>query len=166
MKKYKVKFIIILIITMILMVISSNFSNAYSFKFEAIADKSSIAQGDTVTITFSVNDIDAGEYGINTLDAMFHYDKNVFEKVETKSFKSINNWTINYNDDYREDEGKILGLIMVAGVKENQDICKVTLKVKNNTNINETKIIIKDIETNNGKDVISEVNKEINFKIG
>lgn len=161
-KTQKILLSIIVIIAMLI----PNCVLADSFAFKATADKSSAKGGETVTITLGVSDIDAGELGINTVEAMLSYDSTIFEEVTQSSFNSLNNWSLTYNGEETAQKGKILGVILVSGVKENQNIGTVTLKVKENVEYAETIIKITDIKTNNGQTLIEETDKEIPLTVG
>ncbi len=139
---------------------------ADSFKLQATANKSNVKAGETVTITLKLADIDAGELGINTIESYLEYDKEIFEEVTQSSIQSLNNWSITYNDEETAYKGKMLAVILQAGVTENQDIGTVTLKVKNGVTYTNTEIKIKNITSNNGSELITETNKVIPLEIG
>ena len=65
---------IISIIFLITMLIITTNVKADSFKFIAEADKTQVNTGDTITIEFGVSNINAGESGINAIEAMLEYD--------------------------------------------------------------------------------------------
>lgn len=139
---------------------------ADSFNLNVKANKTSLKPGDTVEINLNLSNINAGELGINTLEAVLEYDSNVFEEVTQSSFSSLNNWSITYNNEDTEYKGKFLAVIVVAGVKENQDIGKITLKVKSGAKDTNTTVKIKNITSNNGKQLIKENDKQVTFKVG
>ena len=142
-----------------------NFAQADSFNFTVEADKDEIKQGETVTLSLKLSDIDAGELGINTVEGKLSYDEKVFEKVSKSSFTELNNWRITYNDEEKESKGKFVGVLFQIGTKKNQEIGQIKLKVKENIDVSETTIKVTDIATNNGKDLIKDRDKEINLKI-
>ena len=105
MKKIVSILIVILIIGFIIL---HNEVKADSFRFEAVADVDEIERGNTVTISFSVNDIDVGDLGINVIEGNILYDSEVFEEITSKSIKGLNGWQISYNG---EQNGKFLGIV-------------------------------------------------------
>lgn len=159
-------FKLLIITTLLLAFLLPVTVKADSFNLNVTSNKTSLKQGDTVEINLNLSNINAGELGINTLEAVLEYDSNVFEEVTQSSFKSLNNWSITYNNEDTENKGKFLAVIVVAGVKENQDIGKITLKVKNSAKDTNTTVKIKNITSNNGKQLIKENDKQITFKVG
>ena len=165
MSKTKLGIVVILMIAMVI-ALMPGMVQADSFKFGAKADKTSLKEGDTVTITLSVGSINAGELGINTFEAMLSYDKNIFEEVTESDFSPSNKWSITYNGNYSTNAGKILGMILSSGVKEDQTVGTLKLKVKSGVGeISNTTVKLTEITTNNGSDLITDTDKEINFKI-
>lgn len=113
---------IALFITLILM----STVEAASFVFSVKASATSIEAGNEVEIEFSISDIDAGTSGINTVEAILEYDKNIFEEVQSTDFTSLNNWSTTYNST----TGKLLIVTIAEGITTNQSIGKLKLKVK------------------------------------
>lgn len=155
----------ILFITFILLLLLTVTVKADSFKFNVTANKTSLKPGDTVEINLNLSDIDAGDLGINTLEAVLEYDSDVFEEVTQSSLTSLNNWSLTYNSEDTENKGKFLAVIVTSGVKENQDIGKITLKVKNSAKTTDTTVRLKNVASNNGQTLIQETDKEITFKV-
>ena len=163
MKKHlKILFTIIIL----LLILLPTQVQADSFQFNATANKSNVQPGETVTITLNVSDINAGELGINTLEAYLEYDSTIFEEVTQSDIQSLNNWAITYNEEETEYKGKMLAVILQDGVTENQDIGTITLKVKNGVSYTNTTIKLKNIASNNGEELIAETDKAIPLEIG
>lgn len=161
MKKLS-KITILLLITMLF---SFSYVHAAGFSFLTTASANTVEPGDTVTINISVADIDAGELGINTIEAVLEYDKNVFETVMPTDFAGLNNWSITYNNESGENEGKFVAVIVQDGVTENQDIGRLTLKVKEGIEDQTTNIVFKGIKTNDGTTEIPTTDKTVSIKI-
>lgn len=155
----------VLLVTIFLIGIFTVTVNADSFKFNVKANQTSLKPGDTVEINMNISDIDAGDLGINTLEAILEYDSNVFEEVSQSNFSSKNNWSLTYNSEDTENKGKFLAVIVTTGVKENQDIGTLTLKVKNSAQNTNTTVTLKNVASNNGETLINETDKAITFKI-
>lgn len=155
----------ILLITFVLLLVLTITVKADSFKFNVTANKTSLKPGDTVEINLNISNIDAGDLGINTLEAVLEYDSNVFEEVTQSNLTSLNNWSLTYNSEDTENKGKFLAVIVASGVKENQDIGKITLKVKNSATDTNTTVRFKNVASNNGQTLIEETDKTINFKV-
>lgn len=155
----------ILLIALFILAVCQATVKADSFKFNVKANKDSLKPGDTVEINLNLSDIDAGDLGINTLEATLGYDPDVFEEVTQSSFSAVNNWSLTYNSEDTENKGKILAVIVTSGVKENQDIGKITLKVKSNAKDTNTTVTLKNVASNNGQNLINETDKAITFKV-
>ena len=153
------------IFLLIVLLFSTSYVFASSFNFGANASATSLKPGDTISITLSVSDIDAGELGINVVEAFLEYDKNVFEEVAPNDFAGLNNWSITYNNESGENSGKFVAVIVQDGVTENQDIGTVTLKVKQGIADQNTAITIKEIKSNDGTAEMSTADKTINVEI-
>ena len=157
---------IVAIIMIFMIFLMPIYVQADSFKFNAISDKTQVQPGEEVVITLNLSDIDAGELGINTVEATLSYDTNIFEEVTQEDFKSLNNWSLTYNGEETEQKGKILGVIIASGVTEDQSIGTIKLKVKEGVEYQTTTINLTNIATNNGTDIINEEDKSISLEIG
>lgn len=158
-------------IAMFIFVVSVYASIAYAetkniFKAKLTADNTSINSGDSVTLTLQISDIDMGEDGINVVEGTLNYDKDIFEKVLVTDFQDQDNWQTTYNSEDTEKNGKFLSANLSNKVKENTNILKVTLKTKKDLKESKkTTIEIKDITSNNGKDLINIGNCNVKIKI-
>lgn len=148
---------VIVIIPIIFMCLASVVF-ASSFKFTAKAEREVINIGDTVIVDMSIDEIDAGEEGINVVEMWFEYDKDVFENVE---FIETNNWRIVYN----EETGKLLIVKMVEGVKVSEKIGQIKLKSRNDLEDIDTEIKLKEVTSNDGYELISEGDRVIKIRI-
>lgn len=155
----------IAILVAVILLSSISYVQAAGFSFLTEASATTVEPGDTVTIDLSVADIDAGELGINTIEAVLEYDKNVFEAVSSTDFAGLNNWSITYNNESGENEGKFVAVIVQDGVTENQDIGRLTLKVKEGVEDQATNIVFKGIKTNDGTNEIPTTDKTITINI-
>ena len=153
----------LIIVAIIIGAMAMQTVSAASIKFTATPSATKVDAGKTITIDLKISDINAGELGINTLSCVFKYDENVFENVK---ITSKNNWSITYNDEKgNEQYGTLLAMLLSAGVKTDQEIGTITLKVKENAkgktgNINFTKIA-----SNDGKNDIPVADKAISIKV-
>lgn len=155
----------IALLILLIMFFSIGNVHAAGFSFLTSASASTVKPGDTVTIDLSVADIDAGELGINTIEAVLEYDKDVFEAVMPTDFAGLNNWSITYNNESGENEGKFVAVIVQDGVTENQNIGRLTLKVKEGVEDQTTNVVFKGIKTNDGTTEIPTADKTVSIKI-
>ena len=138
---------------------------ANSFNMVVTPNTKTLKAGETVTVTIGLANIDAGELGINTVETQISYDSDVFETVTQDEVKSANNWSLTYKGE--SNGGKILGVILASGVKENQEsIGTITLRVKASTTKKETTIKFTNVTTNDGTTLITDSDKEIKLQIG
>lgn len=165
MKKSIKKLVIVLILNLIIGILLTTQVMAYSFNMIATPSVTTIKEGETVTITLGIKDIDAGELGINTIETEIEYDSDIFEEVKQEDIKSKNNWSLTYNGG--SNGGKILGIILSSGVKEDQNsIGEINLKLKTGIKATETTIKFTKITTNNGTELITNTDKEIKLTVG
>lgn len=143
----------------------STIVNADSFKVILTPDKNKLKPGDEVEVKIKISDINIGESGMNTLEAKLVYDESIFEKVEQEDISSKNNWSLTYNSEETEQKGKMLAMILSTGVKTEQEIGSIKLKVRKDltstTKTKQTEIKFNNISTNNGVSIINEENKVI-----
>lgn len=161
MKKVVVQIIIVILILGAL----SNMVSASSFNLGVTPDKESIAPGEELEIALDISNINLAGEGLNTIEGVLEYNHNVFEKVENSNFTSLNGWAFTYNDEDSNQNGKFLGILLSEGVKTNQTIAKIKLKAKTGINDQNATIKIKDIKSNDGENIVTEIDKEISIKI-
>ena len=148
-----------------LLVLSLSFVYASNFSFTLSSDKTTLKPGDTVKISLNISDIDVGESGINTIEAVLDYDEEVFEQVIPTNFAGQNNWSITYNNEEGENKGKFVAVIVQEGVTSDQTIGTLTLKVKEKIEDISTKVTFKDIKTNDGTDEVTVQNQTITLNV-
>lgn len=136
---------------------------AASFTFNASAKDSSVKPGGTVELTIGVSNIDISG-GISTLEGILEYDHDVFEDVMQSDIQLQNGWSTTYNDENSESNGKFFSMYM-GSTSANQDVFKVTMKVKTGIEPQSTNIIIKDITTNDGVELVASPDKTIPITI-
>lgn len=129
---------------MALIVVISTISNAASVGM-SLSSNSKLKAGDTVTVTMSLGNIDAGN-GIDTITAELNYDKNVFETVETSSFIANNSWTPTY-----ASSTNMLTVLKNSKVTKGETVLSITLKVKSTLSVSSTTVTLKDIVVSGGR---------------
>lgn len=169
MKKLQKTSAILLLVALLLGGIKVNAADTTtpeaSFKFNVTASTSELKAGEEVTLTLGISNINVGETGINTLQGKLTYDENIFEKVTSSSIASQNNWTITYNDEATEKKGTFLAVILSDGVKENQTIGTIKLKVKENVTAGSTQIKFTEVSSSDGTTIVKETDKTISLTI-
>lgn len=129
---------------MALIVVISTISNAASVGM-TLSSNSKLKAGDTVTVTMSLGNIDAGN-GIDTITAELNYDKNVFETVETSNLIASNSWTPTY-----ASSTNMLTVLKNSKVTRGETVLTITLKVKSTLSVKSTTVTLKDIVVSGGR---------------
>lgn len=153
-REIKLKNIMIVTTIMLMMIIGkASWSMASSFSFNAQADKTEVTPGEEVIVEMSISDIDMGEHGVNVVEGILEYDESFFSNME---LVNENDWKITYNNEEGERQGKFLTLKMAEGVKGEETIGKIKLKVRDDITEGEGQIKIKNILSNDGEKLIDE----------
>lgn len=153
MKKFVISFILLFSVLA--------FSSVYasSFIFSASPELEAVTPGEEVLITLKVSDIDAGKEGINVVETNLEYDKSIIESIE---FVEKNNWKSTYNPNEGDLYGKLLYSKMVTGVKDDEEIGVLKVKIKNSiTNNFFTEIKLLQVTSNDGYTLMNDGNKII-----
>lgn len=141
--KTKLKTLLTISIMALILVIST-ISNAASVGM-TLSSNSKLKAGDTVTVTMSLGNIDAGN-GIDTITAELNYDKNIFETVETSNLIASNSWTPTY-----ASSTNMLTVLKNSKVTKGETVLTITLKVKSTLSVKSTTVTLKDIVVSGGR---------------
>lgn len=141
--KTKLKTLLTVSIMALILVIST-ISNAASVGM-SLSSNSKLKAGDTVTVTMSLGNIDAGN-GIDTITAELNYDKNVFETLETSNLIASNSWTPTY-----ASSTNMLTVLKNSKVTKGETVLTITLKVKSTLSVKSTTVTLKDIVVSGGR---------------
>lgn len=148
---------------LLIAILNTTFVNAGSFKFDAYAQKEIYKPGEDVYVYMDIDEIQAGEEGINVVEMNLEYDKDVFESME---FIKSNEWNYDYNSDESSEKfGKLLYTNISSGVTEAENISTIKFKLKSNLEDMETQIILNQVTSNDGKELMLEGNRIITIKI-
>lgn len=119
---------------------------AITFKAGLTSNTTSANPGDEISVVMNFNNLNEITTGLNAYEGVLEYDKDVFEPVTTSNFSSLNNWdSISFN----ENTGHFLSA-KNDGITSQEDIVKITLKVKSDSKIGNTTISIKNIQASEG----------------
>lgn len=136
-------------------------SYASSYTFTVNPTEALVKPGDEISISLKVSDINAGLYGINAVETTLLYDSNIIENVE---FIDKNNWKSTYNPNESNLHGKLLYAKMVTGVKEDEEIGILKLKIKEDIQPFETEIKLLQVTSNDGYELMNNGDKTIKLK--
>lgn len=146
-----------------IIVLNLSFVNASSFEFIAKAQKEVFKPGEDIVIDMVIDNIDAGKEGINVVETSLEYNKEIFETME---FITKNNWNYDYNDDESSNKfKKLLFTNISSGITEKQSIGNIKFKLKSNLPDMETKIILKQVTSNDGKELMNLGDRVVTIKI-
>ena len=149
------KYVSIMII--LFLIFANSIVNAASFScsLKMQPSKSTIKAGDTVNINVIVDKITLSDNapGLTIFDGYLDYDSAVFEDIKKSSIDCGDNRSVTYNSEtkriYVEYDNKN-GLITA----NNTQIFTITMKVKEDANIENTKVTLKNITvTDNNQEV-------------
>lgn len=162
-KRIKIKKVrIIMAMIMMLIIGTASYSRASSFSFKAEANKVEVTPGEEVIIEMKVSDIDMGEHGINVVEGNLEYDESFFSRME---YINTNEWEITYNNEEGTRKGKFLIAKMAEGVKEEECVGKIKIKVREDISEGEGQVNIRTIQSNDGEALVDEGERVINVKI-
>ena len=114
----------------IIMVSLTQIVSASSFDVVVNPTQITTKQGESIEVKVDLKDIEMKERGINTLEGYINFDEDVIENVEVET---KNDWQIEYNKDSNSVlYGKFLMVKDIEGIKENEEILTLKIKVKDN----------------------------------
>lgn len=148
----KMKRIFIIILALAIILINTTVF-ALGFTVSIVSNKETVKQGDSVTVTVSMKNVEASGTGINVFEGVLEYDKLIFETVEQTDFKFANSssWV---EIDYSDATGKFVAMRSTR-TQEDEEIFKVTLKLKSNAVAGSTIVKIKNAQTADGTNTIN-----------
>lgn len=120
---------------------------------EMNTDKTEIKASDTVTITIKIKDVGIDE-GINSIQGRLIYNKDDWEQVDAEDIKSKNNWSMTYNSENTESEGKFILINFGLGETEEQELAQITLKSKTKMIGKNSEIKLSELYTTDGERMI------------
>ena len=143
--KKKICFVIMLMVV----VISTYVYAAPSATMKLEADKTSLKEGDEVTVTLQLNSVSEIENGIFACEGVIDYDKNIFETATAASYKNGDNWSGEFNPN--NNKFAATGSVSGTGHKTGA-ILSLKLKVKASVITNNTTITVKNIKVTDDND--------------
>jgi len=151
----------LIMILSIIMVSLTGIVSASSFDVGVNPIEVTAKQGESIEVKVDLKDIDMKEKGINTLEGYINFDEDVIENVEVET---KNDWQIEYNKDSNSDlYGKFLMVKDIEGIKENEEVLTLKIKVKDKVKKESTKVTLKDLTSNDGENLVNIGDKEINI---
>ena len=151
----------VFITTLIAILMISTIVNALGFAVNITASKEVLNPGDTVSVTFSLADVDVGVPGIMVFKGTLEYDTSMFEPLKSSDMSGLNGWS---NPTYNETTGEI-AIDKGSYTTNNESIIKIDFKVKSNSTIGIAAIRLKDIQASDGTNLINASNTLKNLTV-
>ncbi len=134
-----------------------------SFNLIASPEEKRVKAGETVEITLSAKDIKIGEEGLNSIVGYLGYNESLFDSMK---IEGVGNWKIELNQIKDHDfYGKFFIYTMDEGVTENQDVVKITLKLKDDLKPQTTKVTFTSLASSDGDVEVPEEDREVTIII-
>lgn len=137
-------------------------SNGVNILMEA--DNLEVKENQEIKVIVKLEDIDVKQ-GINAIQGKLEYDKNIFEKVTSTNLVTKNNWSIVYNEEEGQEEGKFIMITFSEGEKENQELLEITLKTKQNLESTKSEIKLTELGTSDSEKIINIDEQTIEVKV-
>lgn len=140
------KTITITLIALIILIFTNIPSYALGFIVGVTPAQTTLSPGSTVDVTISVNNMNIGGDGMKVFSGILNYDTNIFEEITAKDITGLNSWEVSYNT-----ENKKILLDRKDFITEDAEICKITFKVKEGVEAENTQIKITSPSTSNNR---------------
>ena len=138
--------ITITLVALIILIFTNIPSYALGFIVGVTPAQTTVSPGSTVDVTISVNNMNIGGDGMKVFSGILNYDTNIFEEITAKDITGLNSWEVSYNAETK----KIL-LDRKDFITEDAEICKITFKVKDGVETENTQIKITNPSTSNNR---------------
>lgn len=162
--KKTLKFVLVLLLALVMCstaVYATDATESTTFNVALAANQTNVAVGGEVELTISLNNFTEGKTGINTFYFVLDYDKAVFETVAGENFTASNGWgAVMFNS--ATGEGITDNSMFIA---EDHEAVKVKLKVKDNANVGNTTITVRDVESSDGSNDIHPADQSISLSV-
>ena len=137
-----------------------NVVNASGFEMNIESDNNIIKSGETIVLTVSINNIETDNEGIDLLLASISYDNNVFENVEENDIKALGQWG---GLLFNPNNNKLI-IERNSQTKSNEEVFQISLKAKDNIDVESTKISINQAQSTDGNQDIEGLDGNIELK--
>ena len=130
--------------------IGADVSGADDPEMQVSSETTEAAPGDEIIFTFSLAGYDDIREGIYALKATLEYDTDIFEVAEESDFEASSGWEqLRYNAYNGQ-----FAVINKSGSMKDEDAFQLTLTAKEQAEVKETTIILKDISVSEGMEDI------------
>lgn len=158
MKSKFLKTSIICIIFLSLLIINSNIY-ASNFNTALIEDKTN-QDPTSIVLILKVKDINF-DNNISTIEGNIEYDKNIFSGV---NLENLNEWSIAFNKEENAN-GKFIGFKISEQEIKEEELFKITFKLRDDVKNSNTNISIKNIKSADGDNLVATEDRAIGIEI-
>lgn len=151
------KFIIILLFSIIIMITNNIYASNFNTSLEIDSNNQ---DKNNIVLILKVKDVNF-ENTISTIEGNLEYNKEIFSEV---TIENLNGWSIVYNNEEKAN-GKFIGFKVSDEEIKQEELCKITLQLKENIKDSNTQISIKNIKSADGDNLVATDDKTINIKI-
>lgn len=146
---------LVMVFIFICLLVLSN--SVYASNFDISLEVDSTNQENNIVLLLKLKDVNF-ENIISTIEANLEYDKEVFSNV---TVENLNKWSIVYNDS----NAKLIGFKVSNEEIKKEDLCKITLQLKESVKDTNTQIILKNIKSADGDNLVKAEDKTISIDI-
>ena len=159
MKKQLIKITLIMLVMIAMVINLTGIVNAAESSLDArlSATTTVLEKGKEVTVTISLANINVGE-GVNTLKATVNWDKDILEFIDYE--RTVNDWSTTWNPT----QGTLVAIHMSGLVKTDTAVAKLSFKVKDVEELEDTTITLTNIESANTEEKVIPSNVTLTLK--
>ena len=152
---------VLIVLFMCSPVFATDVTTSTTFNVELASSVKEAKAGEEVQITISLKNFTPGKTGVNTFYFVLDYDKAVFETLAGENFTASNGWgAVTFNP--ATGEGVTDNSTFMA---EDHEAIKVNLKVKEDANVGNTTITVRDVESSDSVNDIHPADQSISVKV-
>lgn len=157
----KKKFLKIAIIITMLVLTFATVVNALSLTVAMEVTNTTVPEKTEFTVKVKVANLDVGQNGINSINAILKYDDAVFEAVSESSIEGMNGWEAKYDNN-----SKKITLTKQSFVKTEEEVFNLTLKTKEGVSGKEGIVELKEINAQNSDSTITATDVSVTINVG
>lgn len=152
---------VLLALCMCSTVFATDATTSTTFNVALSTSAQKVEVGGEVEVTISLKNFTPGKTGVNTFYFVLDYDKAIFETLAGENFTAANGWgAVTFNP--ATGEGVTDNSTFMA---EDHEAIKIKLKVKDDANIGNTTITVKNVESSDSVNDIHPADQSISLTI-
>lgn len=155
------KFLKIAIIITMLVLTFATVVNALSLTVAMEVNNTTVPEKTEFTVKVKVSNLDVGQNGINSINAVLKYDDTIFEAVSESSIEGLNGWEAKFDNSTKK-----ITLTKQSFVKTEEDVFNLTLKTKEGVSGKEGIVELKEISAQNSDSTITATDVSVSINVG